>query len=48
MSGTSPPGFSKAYRLSPFYTRYLDADGLPMLASDEVDDEAFLRPSTPT
>lgn len=35
----APP---KELRLDPFYKKYLDADGIPIISSEKVDDKAFI------
>ncbi len=37
---TAPPA---ALKLDPFYTKYLDCDGIPVICSDRVDDRAMHR-----
>ncbi|WP_244624519.1 glycoside hydrolase [Sphingomonas sp. So64.6b] len=46
VSGAAPPPIGKppaALRLDPFYKRYLDADGIPILSSAKVSDEALRK-----
>ncbi|HVS36825.1 MAG TPA: DPP IV N-terminal domain-containing protein [Gemmataceae bacterium] len=38
-----PQELRDALKLSPFYTRFLDADGLPVLSSDKVSDAALIE-----
>ena len=37
-----PRGLVRSHGLAPFYRRHLDVDGLPLLSSERVPDEAFL------
>lgn len=37
---TAPPA---SLNLDPFYTRYLDADGIPVTSSSKVPDEALIK-----
>ena len=38
-----PPDVQTSFRLAPFYTKFVDAGGIPILASDKVSDFALLE-----